>query len=127
MMSLRILRLILIATFLSITVHAQQYNLLIKGGRLIDPKNQINAVMDIAIADGTIAQVAANIPASQARTVADATGMYVAPGLIDIHAHVYYGTDPNAELGNGMSSLPPDGFTFRSGVTTAVDAGGSGW
>ena len=55
--------------------------------------------------------------------MADATGMYVSPGLIDIHAHVYYGTDPDANLGNGMSSLPSDGFTFRSGVTTAVDAG----
>jgi dihydroorotase len=112
---------------LSIPVHAQQYNLLIKGGHVIDPKNQINAVMDVAIAGGKIAQVAANIPASQAQTVADATGMYVTPGLIDIHAHVYYGTDPNAYLGNGMASLPPDGFTLHSGVTTAVDAGGSGW
>ena len=126
-MSLRTLNPILLLTFLSIPVHAQQYSLLIKGGHVIDPKNQINAVMDVAIADGKIAQVAANIPASQARSVADATGMYVAPGLIDIHAHVYYGTDPDANLGNGMSSLPPDGFTFRSGVTTAVDAGGSGW
>ena len=126
-MSFRKLKLILLVTSLSIPVHAQQYDLLIKGGHLIDSKNQINAVMDVAIAGGKIAQVAANIPASQARTVADATGMYVAPGLIDIHAHVYYGTDKNANLGNGMSSLPPDGFTFRSGVTTAVDAGGSGW
>jgi dihydroorotase len=126
-MLLRSLNPILLLTFLSIPVHAQQYNLLIKGGHVIDPKNQINGVMDVAISDGKIAQVAANIPASQARTVADATGMYVAPGLIDIHAHVYYGTDPDANLGNGMSSVPPDGFTFRSGVTTAVDAGGSGW
>jgi dihydroorotase len=126
-MSFRKLKLILLVTSLSIPVHAQQYDLLIKGGHLIDSKNQINAVMDVAIAGDKIAQVAANIPASQARTVTDATGMYVAPGLIDIHAHVYYGTDKNANLGNGMSSLPPDGFTFRSGVTTAVDAGGSGW
>ena len=126
-MPFRRLKLILLLTSLSIPAQAQQYNLLIKGGQVIDPKNQINAVMDVAIAGGKVAQVAANIPASQARTVADATGMVVTPGLIDIHAHVYYGTDPNASLGNGMSSLPPDGFTFRSGVTTAVDAGGSGW
>src|SRR5262245_17450158 len=124
---MRRLKLVLLLTFLSMPVYAQQYNLLIKGGHVVDPKNQINAVMDVAIADGKIAQVAANIPASQARTVADATGMYVSPGLIDIHAHVYYGTDSDAYLGNGMSSLPPDGFTFRSGVTTVVDAGGSGW
>jgi len=126
-MSMRRLKLILLLTSLSIPSHAQQYNLLIKGGHVIDPKNQINAVMDVAIAAGKIAHVAANIPASQARTVADATGMVVTPGLIDIHAHVYYGTDSNSYLGNGMASLPPDGFTLRSGVTTAVDAGGSGW
>jgi dihydroorotase len=126
-MSLRRLTLTLFLTALSIPAHAQQYSLLIKGGHVIDPKNQIDAVMDVAVSGGKIAQVAANIPASEARTVADATGMFVTPGLIDIHAHVYYGTDPDANLGNGMASLPPDGFTFRSGVTTAVDAGGSGW
>ena len=124
---IRRLRLVVLLAYLSIPAHAQQYDLLIKGGHVVDPKNQINGVMDVAVADGKIAQAAANISASQARTVADATGMYVSPGLIDIHAHVYYGTDPDANLGNGMSSLPPDGFTFRSGVTTAVDAGGSGW
>src|SRR5262245_8517557 len=127
LMPLRRLKLVLLAMSLSVPLHAQQYDLLIKGGHVFDPKNQVNSVMDVAIAGGKIAQIAVNIPASQAQTVADATGMYVTPGLIDIHAHVYYGTDPNANLGNGMSSLPPDGFTFRSGVTTAVDAGGSGW
>lgn len=126
-MSFRRLRLWWFLVFLSIPARAQQYDLLIKGGRVIDPRNRINAVVDVAVTGGKIAQVAASIPASQARTVADAAGMYVVPGLIDIHAHVYYGTDPDASLGNGMSSLPPDGFTFRSGVTTVVDAGGSGW
>src|SRR5262245_38858066 len=96
LMPMHRLKLLFLLTSLSIPAYAQQYNLLIKGGHVIDPKNQINAVMDVAIADGKVAQVAANIPASQARTVADATGMYVAPGLIDIHAHVYYGTDPEA-------------------------------
>ena len=124
---IRRLRLVVLLTYLSIPVHAQQYDLLIKGGHLIDPKNQINGVMDVAIAGGKIAQVATNIPPSQARTVADATGMYVSPGLIDIHAHVYYGTDPDANLGNGMSSLPPDGFTFRSGVRPPLTPEGSGW
>jgi dihydroorotase len=121
-----LIQLLAACTGLSATAFAQ-YDLLIKGGHVIDPKNQINAVIEVAVADGKIAQVAANIPASQAKLVVDATGLYVAPGLIDIHAHVYYGTDPNAYLGNGMSSLPPDGFAFRSGVTTVVDAGGSGW
>lgn len=112
---------------LSIFTQAQQYDLLVKGGHVIDPRNQINTVMDVAVAEGKVAQVAASIAASQARVVVEASGLYVTPGLIDIHAHVYYGTDPNAYLGNGMSSVPPDGFTLRSGVTTAVDAGGSGW
>ena len=67
-------------TGLSVSVFAQ-YDLLVKGGHLIDPKNQINAVVDVAVADGKIAQVAANIPASQTKLVIDATGLYLAPGL----------------------------------------------
>ncbi len=51
----------------------------------------------------------------------------MSPGLIDIHAHVFYGTQPDSDYGGGYSSVPPDGFTLRSGVTTVVDAGGSGW
>jgi dihydroorotase len=51
----------------------------------------------------------------------------VVPGLVDLHAHVFFGTEPNADYSNGASALPPDGFTFRSCVTTVVDTGGSGW
>ena len=105
----------------------QQFDLLIKGGHVIDPRNQIDSVIDVGITDGKISQVASNIPAAQARQVVNVPGLFVTPGLIDIHVHVFYGTEPDAYLSNGTSSVPPDGFTFRSGVTTVVDAGGSGW
>ena len=106
---------------------AQRYDLVIKGGHVIDPKNQIDAAMDVAVAGGKIAQVATEIPSVQAKRVVSATGFYVTPGLVDIHAHVFYGTQLDSDYGGGYSSVPPDGFTFRSGVTTVVDAGGSGW
>ncbi len=107
-------------------VMAQDYSLVIKGGHVIDPKNNINEVMDVAIRDNKVALVAKNIDARQALVI-DAKGMYVTPGLIDIHSHNFFGTEPDHYLGNGQEALPPDGFTFRSGVTTVVDAGGAGW
>ncbi|MDA1311944.1 MAG: amidohydrolase/deacetylase family metallohydrolase [Acidobacteria bacterium] len=103
-----------------------QYDTLLKGGHVIDPRNEINAVRDVAVKDGKIARVAANIPASEAEKVVDVTGLYVTPGLIDIHVHVYAGTGARRSY-NGDSSIYPDGFTFRSGVTTVVDVGSSGW
>jgi dihydroorotase len=106
---------------------AQSYDLVLRGGRQLDPRNGIDAVLDVAVADGTIAAVAENIDASQARTVVDARGLLVVPGLVDLHAHVFFGTEPNAEYSNGENALSPDGFTFRSCVTTVVDTGGSGW
>lgn len=105
---------------------AQQYDLLIKNGRVIDPKNQIDSIQDVAIAHGKIAKIAKNIPASQATKVIDATGLFVTPGLIDIHTHVFVGTRPD-KFADGILSLSPDDFTFKSGVTTVVDAGTSGW
>ncbi|HEX8039371.1 MAG TPA: amidohydrolase/deacetylase family metallohydrolase, partial [Chryseosolibacter sp.] len=106
---------------------SQPYSIVIKGGTVIDPKNNINAVMDVAILDGKIALVSKNIDARGARQVVDAKGLYVVPGLIDLHGHVFYGTEPDHAYSNGTSAIPPDGFTFRVGVTTIVDAGGSGW
>ena len=108
-------------------VRAQQYAIVIKGGHVIDAKNHINEVMDVAIQDGKIARVAKNIDASKATQVVDARGMYVTPGLIDAHVHVFYGTDPEHAYSNGTLAVVPDGFTFRTGVTTVVDAGSSGW
>jgi dihydroorotase len=112
---------------LDTAVRAQQFDLLIKGGHVIDGKNQVNSVMDVAVSDGKIAQVSTNIPAAQSKQVIDASGLYVTPGLIDIHAHVFYGTQPDSAYSNGFNSVPPDAFGFRTGVTTMVDAGGSGW
>ena len=108
-------------------VRVQEFDLLVKGGHVIDPRNEIDAVMDLAIADGKIARVAAEIPAAQAGQVVDATELYVTPGLVDLHVHVFFGTEPNAAYSNGYDALPPDGFTFRAGVTTVVDAGDAGW
>ncbi|MPZ19949.1 MAG: amidohydrolase/deacetylase family metallohydrolase [Luteitalea sp.] len=110
-------------------LHGQNpdFDLLIKGGHVIDPKNGIDAVMDVGIADGKITEVAADIDSSRAGRVADAGGLYVVPGLIDIHAHVFYGTEDDAYLSNGFSAVPADSYSFRSGQTTLVDVGGAGW
>ena len=107
--------------------NAQSYSIVIKGGLVIDPKNGINEVMDIAIQDGKIASVAKNINATGAAQVIDAKGLIVAPGLIDIHGHVFAGTQPDRYLSDGNGALMPDGYTFRVGVTTIVDCGGAGW
>lgn len=109
------------------SVHAQQYDLLLKGGHVIDPKNDIDSQMDLAVNDGKIARIAANISEADAERIVDASGLYVTPGLIDIHGHHFHGTKPNHYLSNSFTALAPDGFTFRAGVTTAVDVGGAGW
>ncbi|MEM9327570.1 MAG: amidohydrolase/deacetylase family metallohydrolase [Bacteroidota bacterium] len=112
---------------LSLATFAQPYDLMLKGGHVIDPKNGIDEVRDVAIANGKIASVERNIPAQQAKQVVDVAGMYVTPGLIDMHSHNFFGTIPFSYLSNSFSAPPPDGFTFRTGVTTVVDAGGAGW
>jgi dihydroorotase len=117
-------RLFAVAALASV-VSAQTYDLLLKGGHVIDPKNKINRVMDVAVSDGKIARVAANIPASEARRLVNASGLTVTPGLIDLHVHVYSRPE-NTALARD-SSVQPDAFSFRSGVTTVVDAGTSGW
>jgi dihydroorotase len=103
-----------------------RYQLLLKGGHVIDPRNGLDAVMDVAIADGKIAAVQPTIDPSQARTVADVSGLYVTPGLIDIHVHLF-ATTGMRDAWAGDNSVLPDEFSFRSGVTTMVDAGSSGW
>lgn len=102
-----------------------RYDLLLKGGHVIDAKNNIDAVQDVAIKDGKIAAVAPDLPADQATTVVDAKSLYVVPGIVDIHVHVF--ADSIQREYTGEHSIRPDGFTFRSGVTTVVDAGSSGW
>ncbi|MBX3085996.1 MAG: amidohydrolase/deacetylase family metallohydrolase [Anaerolineae bacterium] len=97
-----------------------QYDLLLKGGHVIDPKNQINQRMDVAIANGKIARVAPDIDRSAAAVVVDAADTYVTPGLIDIHVHAYHTREPE-----GLSVVI-DHHSFRSGVTTVVDTGTAG-
>ena len=109
------------------TVDAQIFDIVIKGGHIIDPKNKVDAVMDLAIKDGKIAMVAKSIDTMETRKVIDAAGRYITPGIIDLHVHVYYGTKMDQGLMNGPSSVQPDAFSFRAGVTTFVDVGSSGW
>ncbi|WP_353185747.1 amidohydrolase/deacetylase family metallohydrolase [Parapedobacter lycopersici] len=157
----------------SISVKAQQpaaapakpYKYVIKGGHVIDPKNNIDEVMDIAIdngwtpsmeardaqparpgtngrpdrpaeparpavkgTEGHIALVAKNIDPDLAVQVIDATGLYVTPGIVDIHTHNFWGTNMGGiNYKDGPNGIQPDGFTLRTGVTTVVDAGSSGW
>src|ERR1700753_613612 len=124
-----LLPLILLA-LASASAFAQQaepaYDLLLRGGHVLDDQNHIGGVMGVAIKDGKIAQVAAHIPPSSALKTVEVKGLYVTPGLIDIHVHVYAGTGERASYA-GDNSVPPDGFAFRVGVTTVVDAGCSGW
>ena len=96
---------------------AQQYDIVLKGGHVIDPANRIDAVLDVAISAGKIAALQSRIPEAQARKAIDVSGLYVVPGLIDLHAHVYGYPD----------SLFPDDSALPAGTTTIVDAGGSGW
>jgi dihydroorotase len=102
------------------------YDLLLQGGHVIDPRNGIDAVMDVAVAGGRIAAVRAGIDPADAREVVDVRGLHVTPGLIDIHVHVFATTGMRGAWA-GDNSVLPDGFSFRSGVTTMVDAGSSGW
>jgi len=119
--------LVLFLALIKLNVSAQEIDLLIKGGHVIDAKNKINGKMDVAVKDGKILRVAADIPASSAKKTINVNGLYVTPGFLDIHGHVFHGTEPDNYLSNSQDALPPDGFTFRAGVTTVADAGGAGW
>jgi dihydroorotase len=105
----------------------QPPNLLIRGGHVIDARNGIDGVMDVSIVGGKIAGVAAKIDPPPGARIVDASGLYVVPGLIDIHAHVFFGTEKDSYLSNGDSAVPPDNHSFRNGQTTLVDVGGAGW
>jgi dihydroorotase len=103
-----------------------RYDLLLQGGRVVDAKNHLNAVRDVAILDGKISTVAEHVDRSTALKSVDVTGLYVTPGLVDIHVHVYASTgEKNSYAGD--NGLFPDGFTLRNGVTTVADAGSSGY
>jgi dihydroorotase len=109
----------------SAAVAQPAYDVLLKGGRVIDPKNNFDAIADVAVAGGKIARVAANISPESARQTIDATGLYVTPGLIDIHAHMW--NRPGAGRPGRNLSVHPDEYSFRTGVTTMVEPGTAGW
>ena len=125
---------------------APRFDLLLKGGHVIDPANGLDAKMDVAISLGRIAAVERDIPANEAGKVVDVSGLYVTPGLIDIHYHVGHGgaplnwfasdstehelpviaaltTDPRSQF--VPYGIPAD-LALQSGVTTIVDAGSAG-
>ncbi|SPE35094.1 Amidohydrolase [Candidatus Sulfopaludibacter sp. SbA6] len=103
-----------------------RFDLLLTGGHVIDAKNGISAVRDVGIKDGVIAAVAARLDPATALKVVNVSGLYVTPGLVDIHVHVFAGTGERNSYA-GDNSLYPDGYTFRVGVTTVADAGCAGW
>ena len=108
--------------------YAQEIDILLKGAHLIDPKNKIDSKMDVGIVNGKIARVAKDIPIGSAAKIIDVTGFYITPGIIDMHVHVFQGTDKySTSVGNSSRSQQADAFSFRTGVTTVVDAGSSGW
>jgi dihydroorotase len=97
---------------------AKPYDLLIQGGKVVDPAQNLEAVRDVAIANGKIARVEENIPAAQARKVIQAAGKIVTPGLIDVHTHVFPFVGPYG--------IEADPYCVRRGVTSVIDAGTSG-
>jgi dihydroorotase len=96
---------------------AQQYDIVLRGGRVIDPANNIDGPMDVAVVGNRVAAVAERIANQQARKVIEVSGFIVVPGLVDLHVHVF----------GYEGSLSPDDTALPAGTTTVVDAGGSGW
>jgi dihydroorotase len=94
------------------------YDLVLKGGRVVDPSSGHDGVLDVAVDKGTIARVASGIAPAEASRVIDVSGKLVTPGLIDLHAHVFEGFN--------RTGVNPDLAGVYSGVTTLVDAGSAG-
>lgn len=94
------------------------YELLIKGGRVIDPSQNVDAVCDVGVRQGKIVAIETRFAADQASQVIDATGKIVTPGLIDLHTHVFPYVGPYG--------IEPDAYFVKRGVTTVIDAGTSG-
>jgi dihydroorotase len=126
MKSKSVIAFLLLTFFVSVhTLQAQKIDILLKGGHVIDPRNDINGTMDVAIADGKILKVAPDISLKKADKVIEASGYYVSPGLIDLHTHVFVGS--KSGFADGFNSVSPDDITLKAGITTVVDAGTSGW
>ncbi len=110
----------------ALQAQSDPYDILLKGGHVLDPKNGVDGVRDVAIRDGRIAAVAESLRDADAKRTLDLAGLYVTPGLIDLHYHAFAGTE-NGSITAGLSSIFPDHVTFGSCVTTVVDVGSSGW
>jgi dihydroorotase len=119
---------ILTASLLAFAIsgHAQQFDLVLRNGHVLDPKNNVDTKCDVAIRDGKIAAIEQSIPAAAAKKSVDISDLYLTPGLVDIHVHAFTGLRHNA-WGNGDLSVPPDVIAIPNGVTTVADAGSSGW
>ncbi|MBM3759481.1 MAG: amidohydrolase/deacetylase family metallohydrolase [Acidobacteria bacterium] len=120
------MRWILLLSLMASTLAAQEFDLLLREGRVIDPQNRRDGVFDIAISKGRIAAIEPTIDPKRARETVQLKGLLVTPGLIDLHVHVFF-TAGNPGAWAGDFSVQPDAFSFRSGVTTMVDAGSAGW
>jgi dihydroorotase len=110
----------------AVAAHAQQYDLVLRNGQVLDPKNNVAGKFDVAVRDGKIAAIEPAIPASAGKQSVDISGLYLTPGLVDMHVHVFVGLRHNA-WGNGDLSVPADVLAIPNGVTTVADAGSSGW
>src|SRR3989440_11593221 len=112
------------------TAQAPRYDLLLKGGHVIDPANNVDGIMDVAVSKDKIAAVGKDIPATQAGKVVNVSGLYVTPGLIDIHFHIGHGGaplnwfTPEARAHTAPLGIPAE-LALQSAVTSAVDAGTS--
>lgn len=104
---------------------AQPFDLVLVGGRVIDPRNEIDRIADVAVRAGAIAAVGPDLDRRGARVI-DVAGLVVTPGLVDLHVHLFATTGLKEGWAGDLSVLP-DGFSFRTGVTTMVDAGSAGW
>jgi dihydroorotase len=94
------------------------FDLLVKGGTVVDPSQKLHKVCDVAFSRGKVAAVGKSIPKSQAKEVLDATGLIVTPGLVDMHTHVFWGVS--------HYGIDADETCLAKGVTTVVDAGSAG-
>jgi dihydroorotase len=99
------------------------YDLLLSGGHVVDPANKVDGIVDVAVRDNKIAAVGSDLPGSATHTV-DCSGLWIVPGLLDIHVHTY--TTRDSKIGGFGGSIDGDAHFLKEGVTTCVDTGTAG-